>query len=92
VLAGVGGQVLLSIPLAMLADQPLERWYRASVSWPGAGEAELELRDVADGRLVRSEPLGASDAPGGDTSSVCVSVVGTTPEGGILLDNLTVEG
>ena len=92
VLAGVGGQALLSIPLAMLADQPLERWYRASVSWPGAGEAELELRDVADGRLVRSEPLGASDAPGGDASSVCVSVVGTTPEGGILLDNLTVEG
>ena len=91
-LADVGDQALLSIPLVMLADQPLERWYRASISWTGTGEAKLELRDVADGRLVHTEPLGASDAPAGDAGSVCVSVVGTTPEGGILLDNLTVEG
>jgi hypothetical protein len=92
VLADVGGQALLSVPLALLADQPLERWYRASISWPGAGEAELELRDVADGRLVGSAPLEASAAPSRDPGSICVSVVGTTPEGEILLDNITAEG
>lgn len=92
VLADADGHALLSVPLTLLADQPLERWYRASISWPGADAAELELRDVADGRIIRSESLDASAAPAGDAGAVCVSVVGTTPEGSILLDNITVEG
>lgn len=89
---GVGDHALVSLPLTLLADEPPERWYRASISWPGAGEAQLELRDVGDGRLVTSESLASRAAPAGGSGSVCVSVVGSPPEGGILLDNVTVEG
>lgn len=89
------GQAAVSVPLELLATEPIERWYRASVSWTGAGQAEIELSDVAERRTVLSEQLEPRTAPASSAGSVCVSVSVTTPEGGeggILLDNLTIEG